>query len=69
MRLLEHLGQDFARVALTGSCLISFIISDPPFFSLAGLDRFSSDLAALFDREFLPSTDSTFLAALRLPRF
>jgi hypothetical protein len=29
MRLLEHLGQDFAWVALTGSCLISSIISDP----------------------------------------
>ena len=28
MRLLEHLGQDFVSVALTGSCLVSSVIGD-----------------------------------------
>jgi hypothetical protein len=38
-RLLEHLGQDFAWVALTGSCLISSIISDPLFLFSSGPRR------------------------------
>src|SRR5258708_1768109 len=31
MRLLEHLGQDFVSVALTGSRLVSSVIGDPLF--------------------------------------
>src|SRR5260370_35564666 len=43
MRLLEHFGQDFVWLALTGSCLISSIISDPLFL-------FSSGPRRLFER-------------------
>ena len=62
MRLLEHLGQDFAWVVLTGSCLISSIISDP----LSFLQRASTAFRAISRR---CSTVSFFLlpTALFLP--
>jgi hypothetical protein len=47
MRLLEHLGQDFVSVALTGSRLVSSVIGDPLF---SFLQRASAALRAISRR-------------------
>ena len=56
MRLLEHFGQDFVWVALTGSCLISSIIGDPLFlFSSGPLQLFGQFPAGVSNSALGPS--------------